>query len=118
MGIEPTARGRRAAGFEDQGSHQTSFTSLWSDPPQVADAQRTTRCVEMFHQRYHVFSSRAENVARIRNGETSGIGEIVSQTLNDAIQGIPMQDDVTVSIVGSELDEAARSLSTGERARV
>lgn len=23
MGIEPTARGRRAAGFEDQGSHQT-----------------------------------------------------------------------------------------------
>ncbi len=27
MGIEPTARGHRATGFEDQGSHQTTFTS-------------------------------------------------------------------------------------------
>ena len=27
MGIEPTARGERATGFEDQGSHQAPFTS-------------------------------------------------------------------------------------------
>ena len=59
----------------------------------------------MFHQRYDVFSSRAKNVAGIRNCETSGIGETVSQTLNDAFQSIPMQDEVTVSIVRSELDE-------------
>ena len=27
MGIEPTSRVRRLTGFEDQGSHQTPFTS-------------------------------------------------------------------------------------------
>ena len=30
MGIEPTTRVRQVTGFEDQGSHQTSFTSyIW-----------------------------------------------------------------------------------------
>ena len=28
MGIEPTSRVRRLTGFEDQGSHQTPFTSM------------------------------------------------------------------------------------------
>ena len=28
MGIEPTSRVRRLTGFEDQGSHQTPFTSI------------------------------------------------------------------------------------------
>ena len=28
MGIEPTSRVRRLTGFEDQGSHQTPFTSV------------------------------------------------------------------------------------------
>ena len=61
MGIEPTARVRRATGFEDQGSHQTPFTSfyIFLAVPQLAQifyAGGYARRIEMFHQRNYVFS--------------------------------------------------------------
>jgi hypothetical protein len=38
MGIEPTARRRRAAGFEDQGSHQYLYRlQILTPPTQVAE---------------------------------------------------------------------------------
>ena len=61
MGIEPTARVRRATGFEDQGSHQTPFTSfyIFLAIPQLAQifyAGGDTRRIEMLHQRNYIFS--------------------------------------------------------------
>lgn len=54
MGIEPTARVHRATGFEDQGSHQTPFTSfyIFLAVPQLAQisyAGGDTRRIEMLH---------------------------------------------------------------------
>ena len=45
MGIEPTARFRRAAGFEDQGGHQTpiaSIASRWHGPGPPATLESAT----------------------------------------------------------------------------
>ncbi len=54
MGIEPTARVHRATGFEDQGSHQTPFTSfyIFLAVPQLAQisyAGGDTCRIEMLH---------------------------------------------------------------------
>ena len=81
MGIEPTSRVRRLTGFEDQGSHQTPFTSdavncssiceaalrhsappanltngsPLPEPANVAGADGYARGVQVFHQRNDVF---------------------------------------------------------------
>lgn len=54
---------KRAAGFEDRGSHQTPFTSRCSAKPDhgalIAAARREALHVEQLHQRHHVLACRS-----------------------------------------------------------
>ena len=62
MGIEPTARGHRATGFEDQGSHQTPFTSkvvvilAAAELAHISYTGGDTRGIKVFHQGNYIFS--------------------------------------------------------------
>lgn len=77
MGIEPTTHVRQVTGFEDQGSHQTSITSiepvLSAKLPEIAHADRNTCRIKMLDKGQDVLSRRAKQVANVLNRKFSRI---------------------------------------------